>query len=272
MTAPSIALTTAGGGISRLRVKGAALRNQLYDLVNGYVTAAKTVVVRPGTYRRALLSGSTVGLVAFGGKRHVFSHVVVSVPSGYALHVLAHPAGTDVANPIPIKTIHFVTPFMGYLYVVAEFDLTGVTTTLGATWHFWLQGGAVWAASKDYKIGDIVSPSTPNGLVYQARRLGNANPGWTAATLTSVGAVVEPTTPNGFYFTATETDGANPVTGATEPVWPTTSGATVFEDSEVGNNDVSAAAAPQPSLNTPASSTQTRYDNPYRGSTLITGG
>lgn len=266
MTSPAIPLTTIKGGLSRLRVKGAALRDSLYDLVNGYVTASKTVKVRPGTVRTAQLNTLTKGLVAFEDQFHVFCHKQVAIPAGYVLHVLAHPAGTDVDNPIPLSIIHAAFPFMGFLYVVAEFDLTGIDTTLGDTFHFWCQTGAVWQADKDYQIGDIVSPSIATGFQFQATRLSAANPVWTPNTVHAEGDIVEPTVPNGFYFTAVDTEGDNPVSGATEPLWPIASGAQVFEDSEVSGSDTSAAVpAPQASTNAPSTTTQNRYDNPYNG-------
>lgn len=55
-TAAAIPLTTIGGGINRLRTKGGADRNSLYDLLNGYVTQANTVKVRPGSIRNANLA------------------------------------------------------------------------------------------------------------------------------------------------------------------------------------------------------------------------
>jgi hypothetical protein len=77
----SVALTAVNGGINRLRVKGAADRNSLYDLLNGYVTQQKTIKVRPGTFRTAELpedtagDGLTKGLCVFNDLFHVFSDV-----------------------------------------------------------------------------------------------------------------------------------------------------------------------------------------------------
>lgn len=70
----TVPLTIVKGGIDRLRPKGGARADNLYDLVNGYVTAEQTVAVRPGT-RQLVAVGleDTIGLVAFGGEYHVFS-------------------------------------------------------------------------------------------------------------------------------------------------------------------------------------------------------
>ena len=43
------ALTTAKGGINRLRDKGNASKDSLYDLLNGYVTQTNSIKPRPGT-------------------------------------------------------------------------------------------------------------------------------------------------------------------------------------------------------------------------------
>lgn len=264
MSAP-LTLTSVKGGITRLRTKGAALKDSLYDLLNGYVTAQKTVVQRPGTDRAAVVpAADTKGLVAFDGTRHVFGAEEVSLPDGYTLHILAHPEGPDLSgNPIPIKAIHFAQPIMGALYVCAEFEhVTGFVPTQGYTFHYWIQQGEVWLANTIYQIGDIVAPSSPNGLMYQATRLTAPNPAWTPNVARAVGDIVEPTVYNGFYYQVVETEGDNPVSGGTEPVWIAQEGARVYEDS-LGAYDgiVNAADQPNPDF-TVQQSAGDRYQTP----------
>ena len=177
-------------------------------------------------------------------------------------------------EPIRLKEIHFAAPFMGFLYVVAEFEPNPATDpTLGNVFHYWLQTSGEWKAKTVYQIGQIISPTVPNGLQFQAARILAPNPAWAPSTLKTVGDKVEPTVPNGYEFTAVSTDGANPITGLTEPTWPTTTGATVEEDSEQSGGDVVAArAAPQPSTNVPSPGTAGKYANPYSGSNLVVGG
>lgn len=342
----SVPLTVIQGGLNRARVKGAAARNTLYDLLNGYVTIGKTVKVRPGTLRTQNLAPSggvpdTVGLTAFQGTFHVFCHKVVAVPVGYTLHVLNSPAGASAAttftglatyasslmtvtavttgalavgnqvsgtgipagttitsfgtgaggtgtyhmsaaatvtvaetifgsNPaqdtvaIPIKKIHFAAPYLGFLYVVAEFTSDG-GSGLGTVFHYWLQSGGIWKAATDYRIGDVVTPTVPNGLVFKASRQSAPNPVWTPATAEAISNVIEPTVPNGFYFTAIDVAGANPATGTNEPTWPTAAGAQIIENSTTDGNDQS-TSAPQPSATTtlPVALT-TRYGNSFGG-------
>src|SRR6202012_1311854 len=110
MTAPTSALTTIGGGINRLRTKAGADSNSLYDLLNGYVTAANTVKVRPGTIRNVNLAdtagaGMTKGLVAYEGAMHIFASQVVDVPDGYVLHVLSHPAAFQTIGEVDTYNI-----------------------------------------------------------------------------------------------------------------------------------------------------------------------
>jgi Concanavalin A-like lectin/glucanases superfamily len=170
---------------------------------------------------------------------------------------------------IPLKEIHFASPFMGVLFVTAEFSVADpvVLAQYGSVFHYWIQSGSTWVASKDRMIGDIVVPSVLNGLEYVASRHGTPNPVWAPSVLHSVNDRVEPTVPNGFYFTAITTEGANPVSGATEPTWPTTDSATVTENSAVDSDQVASlvTAAPQPPTNVPGSTITTRYGNPAGG-------
>ncbi len=401
MASPGIALTVAGGGMTRLRTKGAALKNSLYQLTNGYITMAQTVKVRPGTFRAADLSAlapadATVGLTFYKDLFHVFSDGLETVPDGYLCNVLTFPAtqptpapytttltpvnvpitsgaqvlhtgyvnaayytgfgsltpstilgknvfaidsitstgdgftviaGADVpqnffdtitvgsitlatasatlfvpfdgtktlwvwnspaynlatmltlraANtpyvingatlaqaPVPVKKIHFAAPFMGFLYVVAEFNVTDsdVLAAFGDTYHFWLQSNGPWTADTVYLPNDIVSPTPDNGLGYQATRLVPPNATWAPSNQIALNQIVEPTTPNGYMFQAIAVAGASPHTGTVEPTWPTTPNATIqeFGDfSELNTTDINPAAGVQ----TPSTTVTDRYGNPY---------
>jgi hypothetical protein len=265
---PAIPLTVVAGGINRLRVKGNADKNSLFDLLNAYVTQAGTVKVRPGTYRAANIAaysaaGATKGLVAYQDYFHVFAISVVAVPPGYQVHVLNHPQQPTA----PISEINFAAPYLGGLYVVATFAVTtAIEEEYGATYHYWIQssqGGDnanTWEANTDYQIGDVVIPTTVNGLTYVASRKNPANPLWTANTVEAEGNVVEPNTANGFQYTVTATLGATPTTGATEPDWPTTDGATVIEDSSLANDQTVTLAS---AATTPTPTTPIRYRGLY---------
>lgn len=413
--------------MTRLRVKGAALRNSLYQLTNGYVTQSQTVKVRPGTYRHTNLAadsdtaGKTFGLTWYKDSFHVFAAEEVPVPDGYTLHVLNHPAatqevadifsteiglhpvvgpafiqpgsnnsingpgfcnlngsvdaggslaspgtvggesirvlmagpiankifltitghhdasfattleyptssGTDVVDfadasvtlddgnpyentdvtnnptttfewdtlptnvdfnttglqqivtiaktggigtiePVPLKEIHFAQPFMGFLYIVAEFDVSQApaAAALGSVFHYWVQTSGEWEADTIYQPGQIISPTVPNGFQYMAVRLSPINPVWTPNTKVIEGTTIEPSSPNGFYYTVTVADGDNPQTGPIEPTWPTDEGGTVIENTTIAGNDVVATPAPQPSATAPSAGVGGKYTNPYSG-------
>lgn len=213
-------LTVIKGGLNRQRTKGAALKDSLYELLNGYVTTEKTVKVRPGTLLDETLTPGTLGLVSFNGKFHVFaSSSVAGLPSNYELHILRAPG----ADPQPTLTkIHFAKPFLGFLYVSAEFSD-------GAIYHYWLREGATWAADTAYKFNSVVEPTTPNGFVYRPTRGEDANPLWTPNAPRSVGDKVEPTTENDFYFEVDEVFGSE-TSGDTEPDWSEPQEGQIFLD------------------------------------------
>jgi hypothetical protein len=231
-----VPLTVIQGGLTRLRTKGGALRNSLYDLLNGYVTAGKTVVVRPGTYRRQTVA-STKGLIAFGGVFHVFSNGTVSVPSGYITHVLSNPQN----RASTLSRIHYVGPYMGFLYVAAEFSD-------GTVQHFWLQDSGVWTANTVQFNGNFILPTVDDGFAFAATRLEPPHPSWQPNIGVQVNDIYEPTVYNGYMFKAIAVLGDSPHTGSTEPVWPTVENAQI---QEFGDFDSSSSASSSSSTATP---------------------
>lgn len=244
-----IPLTAIKGGINRNRTKGGARADTLYDLLNAYVTDDNAVQVRPGTIREATLPSTTRGLVSFDGVLNTFSHQIETLPDGYVLHILAHPSSTPEAV-LTLDTIHFAAPFLGFLYVVAEFSN-------GDVYHFWLQTNGTWQPETIYKAGDIVEPTDPQGIAFRATRNGGAFPSWAARVPRAVNDNIEPTVYNGFFYTVIDTVGANPASGDTEPTFPTVEGAQVIEDTE-GVLEGSATTT-QPGENTPTSDVTDRY-------------
>lgn len=232
-------ITVLGGGINRLRVKGGAAANQLYDLQNAWITNAGAVGPREGTIRTATLDSSTVGLAAANGQFNIFSSAfsTATLPAGYVLNVLSDPNNTSAS---PVK-IWFAKPFMGFPYVVAQFSN-------GDIFHYWLQNSGVWTSGTDYTSASIVLPPVANGLAYQGVRDFPLQPLWTPETIITSGSYVEPNTPTGFTYQAIATTGTPVHTGATEPVWPTLAGGIV---QEFGDFDLSAsdAGTTQASLN-----------------------
>lgn len=258
----SVALTTVRGGINRQRTKGGAPQDQLYDALNCYVTKSKTIVVRPGTFRMfelpvaTDLSDLTQGLTAFEGTLHVYADEEIDVPAGITLHIVQHPDATP-ETPIRIAEINFAKPFMGFIFLSATFENDD-------TYLYWLQTGDEWQAEHVYKLGDIVAPSVPNGLAFQAQRLTEPNIAWAPNITRALNDVIEPTVYNDFQYTVVDVQGANPRSGATEPVWPTEDGAQIIEDADgsapTGSDQT---VVPDPNA-TPAPATSDRYDNGLR--------
>lgn len=225
-------LTTSNTGMSRLRTKGGARGDTLYDLLNGWITIEGTIKPRPGTVEDITLPEGTVGLVAHKCKLYVFSHEpkVTSNPDKYVVAVLRHPSDPTVE----LAVIHFAATFLGFLYVAAQF-------ADGSVWHYWLEELDPWSASTDYKIGDRVFPTTENGFAYKATRPGSPNPAWAPNVERAVNDVVEPTVYNGFKYTVVAVTGDNPASGATEPDWPEEAGAQIIEYT-AGNESTSVTA------------------------------
>jgi hypothetical protein len=252
-------LTVVKGGINRQRTRGGASPDNLYDLLNGYVPAAGTVVARPGTFRETTLHPATRGLVAFNGVRHTFCHSQVDVPPNYTLHVLHHPDSVD-GYTIELTRIHFAVPMMGALYVAAEFEDGGV-------YHYWLQEVDIWQQDTHYFANAMVRPSIPNGLVFQASRFGDPYPAWAADVPRSDGnivdygqSIIEPTVYNDFYYVCVLTGGNNPRSGTTEPTWPTEEGAQVVEYADGGEPAEVPTAPSPPSAATPQADIADRYE------------
>lgn len=241
-----VPFTAIKGGINRLRTKGGARMDVLYDLVNGRVCEDLSIEPRGGSTRAAVLNSNTKGLCYYKGFFHVFATSIQTVPGGYTNHVITHPT-------IPTATlveIHFAQPFLGFLYVVAEFND-------GSVFHYWLSSTGNWTANTIFKIGDIVEPTTPNGLAYVAQRKNNPNPKWTPSVPRAVSDLCEPTVYDGYFFTVTAVFGANPHSGTTEPVWNAAAGATTIEDADA-NLVTSASAAVDPATGVP-SNVKIRY-------------
>ena len=253
----TVTLNATKGGINRLRTKGGASPNHLYELLNGYVDSEGRPTSRPGSREHGRGLAGTKGLCAFNGAFVVFAVTPVVVPAGYSCEVIAHPFDLDQ----PLKEIHFAGPYLGYLYVVAEFGN-------GDVFHYWLQKRSAWKAETGYLLGEIVEPTVRNGFAYRARRISPPAAVWAPNVPRAVGDKVEPTVANGFVYTVVDVQGASPKSGANEPKWPAANGATIFEDTELGQQ------TPGGGTTTPVSEVppdvQNRYSN-FPGRTGLRG-
>jgi len=258
--------------MTRLRTKGGASPQTLYDLTNGYVNASRCPQQRPGTtwvfnYAPAghtVNAGKTKGLAAFKGVLYTFTHdpAYSSLPGSaktFKIVVLRHPTSTTAQ----LVAIHFAQPFMGLLYVVAEFEPTSDFPD-GLIRHYWLQNPAAWKAATIYKANELVQPSAPNGYYYKAHQIQNP-PSWGPGVLYKLIDLIQPTVYNGFGYTVTVETGpsAPPApSGQTEPVWPLTEFAVVYDYSTTVKPPTPGAPPAQPPTPSPGSGPGGRYGNP----------
>lgn len=237
-------------GINRLRIKGGARPSSLYELRNAYITQDGSVAPREGTIRNAALDANTVGLCTLHGQFNVFSNALQSVPAGYVCNVLVDP---NDPSQMPTK-IWFAKPFLGFLYVVAEFGN-------GDIFHYWLQSNGVWTADTVYFNGNIITPTTPTGLAYQAVRNLQAYPNWSPETTIQVNDIIEPTAYTGFVYKAIAVAGTSPHTGSTEPVWPTVENATIQEFGDFDSTQAAQTADQSQAAEPLGSNITDRYGN-----------
>lgn len=246
-------LTSVKAGITRLREKGGASKDSLFDLVNAYVTAAGTIENRPGTRLAYSLPPGTVGLAAFKGKLVVFSDTLVDAGPDFIVEVISHPNPPD--EGASLVKIHHAEPIAGALYIVAEWSD-------GLVQHYWLDAQRQWTANTFYLAGQATAPTAANGLFYLPSRTSDPSPVWQSGVARTVGEYVEPTVYNGFRYVVDAVFGTNPKSGEIEPVWPTSPGATVTED-------IDAPPPPPPASGQPpadgGAGGNPRYD---RGTTL----
>lgn len=247
----SVTLSAVKAGITRLRTKGGASPDSLYDLANGYVTAARTIAPRPGSEVSVRLPEGTIGLALHDGVFQVFSdRALTGMPPGYNLNVLSHPdRGLDPAPEL--VRIWKAEPLLGGLYVVAEWSDDpdrGI--------HYWVRSVSAgnWKPNTIHMLNDYVTPTVPNGLAYSAHRLLDPDPVWEPDAERQIGDTREPSTFNGYKYVVVEVHGNPPRSGSTEPKWVAREGAIVIEEADVAPN------APPPQATPP--STPPGYGNP----------
>lgn len=202
-------LTSMQAGMTRLRDKGGASPKAAYEITNGYVDASGAPSQRPGTdwifnwadphLGKGAQAGQTKGLAFYNGVFYTFtsgngagSGIVSGGGTTYQILVLRHPTSTSVT----LTKIHFAKPFLGFLYVVAQFSD-------GYTAHYWLQNPPAWTGNTVYLPNALVQPTTNNGFYYSAQLLNPPGPtAWTPLLGHNLGDVIQPSTPNGFNYYA----------------------------------------------------------------------
>lgn len=257
----TVTLNAVSAGMTRLRSKGGANPETLYELTNGYVTASRAIKQRPGVHYQTKLPIGSKGLVAYNGVFYTFAATTLSNPGTATLKILPHPSPTFAGT---LSKIHFAAPFMGYLYVVAEFSDTNV-------YHYWLQDPPAWQPFTVYKDNQLVQPTVPNGYYYRAFTA-NPPPAWQPLHQYSLNNAVQPTVYNGFEYVATILLPGDPTTSSdTEPVWPTEQNSFVLESSAGGTSTQPTPPTPPPAT-PPGKGDGGRYTNIGGSGTRFGGG
>jgi hypothetical protein len=259
-------------GMTRLRNKGGASAETLYELTNAFVNADRMPQRRPGTVAYRTFSGAqqgkTHGLVAFSGKMYTFTidpnarFVSAAPPAPQVDVVLLVYPNQNPPGGVDIRQIHFAKIFMGYPYVTVEF-------TDGVLADYWLQNPAAWKGSTIYTANALVQPSVPNGYYYKAVQVQSGAPAWTPNLLHQIHDYVQPTVYNGFQYRAELMDNQlgpipappNVPSGSVEPVWPTTDGATVLETT-IGTPITASPPPTAPPATPPGREDGGKYTNP----------
>lgn len=203
-------IVVSGGEVTSITVTTSGSGYSIGDTISATIGSGTGFV---GTVKYVT---TTAGLAYFDGDLHTFSTSYGQLSSPFYLDTLVYPqtAGNVAVPPYELETIWFAQPFMGFLYVVAEF-------TDGNIYHYWLQNEGEWIAETVYTDTSIVTPTTDNinGLAYQATRVLPANPTWTPnqviATVSGAGIATGSITDagSGYDGGGTHTYTAVPLTG-----------------------------------------------------------
>lgn len=205
-------------GINRLKYKGGASPETLYDLVNAFLTPERKFARRGGFTKVTTLVAGTKGLAGYNGKLYVYS--ATPITQSHALFTGSTLRYPGTAGPT-VTTIWFAKPFLSRMYVAAQFSN-------GNIYHYWLQNPAAWTANKNYVYRQQVQPTVPNGFVYEATNV-DTSIAWSANTVKALTNKVQPTTYNGFYYQVTSTLGTPITTSDYEPNWPVIDSTTIKE-------------------------------------------
>jgi hypothetical protein len=250
-----------------------AAANILWVLRNAYITTGKVIRKRPCLTKIATLESGTVGLKSAGGKLNTFyggtGTAITHANPLFLPNRVIHPSSTALAA----TKAHYGETFNGFLYCAIEYSD-------GSIKHHYLDDGApltFWTPNTTLSKGTIRQPTTPNGRRYEITDVGATHAPWTAVNLETILAFRRPTVSNGLRYQKIDVSigvalwAATTVyvlnsfvrptvgntlryeattagtSGATEPVWPTTAGATVVDGTVTWtcrNTGVSGATEP----------------------------
>ena len=86
-----VTLNAVSAGMTRLRSKGGANPETLYELTNGYVLPSRAIKQRPAVRYQTKLPVGSKGLTVFNGVFYTFAASSLSNPGTATLKILKHP-------------------------------------------------------------------------------------------------------------------------------------------------------------------------------------
>lgn len=192
------------------------------------------------------------------GTPNVPNNTTIAVPAGFTLNILSDPNNRAQG----LEKIWFAKPFMGFEFVVAEFNNGDVV-------HYWLQNGGTWTSATDYTTASIVLPPTPNGLAYQGVSMFTSGTLWTPETVIASGAFILPNTATGFVYEVISVAGSPAHTGQTEPNWPTVAAGQIQEFGDFDQSSTDAGTTQQLNNSVTAPPLSATITNKYGDSSTV---
>ena len=193
--------------------------NRLRVLKNAHATEGRTIRKRPGTTKVATLEAGTTGLFAGNGKLNTFYGGTSTINHTNTLFK-ANNVRHEVDQTLVVSKVHYGDVFNGFMYASVEYSNGNIR-------HHYIDNPSAWAASTSVSLNDVRRPTTSNGLRYKVTSVSNGLTAWAATTAVALNQFRRPTTANGYRYESTTAG----TTGATEPIWPVTAGATVVDGS-----------------------------------------
>jgi hypothetical protein len=155
----SISFDRFEAGLDLRKGESVSDANRLRELYDAYITNGRAIRKRPCLTLIATLEAGTVGLKGGKGKLNTFygSTAVVHADTLFQANRVDHP--TTTAEP---TIIHYSDTFLGYLYVVVEYDD-------GTIRHHYVDvdSASAWVTATTYTIGAFVQPTVANGYKYE---------------------------------------------------------------------------------------------------------
>jgi len=123
---PAITYNDFSGGLDRRLPITVQEASRLWILRNAYISAGKKIVKRPGLKKITDGLTGSVGLAGVAGRLKVFINVGDSFFPPAQVDSVALTVPTGLTEGQHLQRIYSAEMFSGFLYVVAEYDPSGV--------------------------------------------------------------------------------------------------------------------------------------------------